>query len=218
MQGSLVRCLRSSGQGVLGFRCLRTHNICLLLKSLIKIHSPGNGSWESWLANSYGWEGGHYIGDCSRMHTNVWKDLTFGLSFFRSITHVRLGNSVSTAFWLDQWIGLVTLDVRFPCLFSHTTKPNASVAFVLSAADLRLSLQPRLSNAASSELQSMRDLLASVILMPHAPDERLCRVNDKPLSVAYAYESAFSSRPEDLFADFIWGKNYATNRCRLFTN
>ncbi|XP_044452145.1 uncharacterized protein [Triticum aestivum] len=193
-------------KGGLGFRCLRTHNICLLLKSLSKIHCPGNATWETWLANTYGWAGGHYIGDTHRLHTNVWKDLTSGLPFFRSITHVNIGNSISTAFWLDLWIGAVPLAFHFPNLFSHTTKQNVSVAFVLADVDLRLSLQPRLSNAANSELQSLRSLLATVILMPQVPDSRLCRINDKPLTVAFAYEAAFDSRPEDLFADFIWGR------------
>ena len=52
--------------------------------------------------------------------------------------------------------------------------------------------------------------------MPQVPDNRLCRINDKPLSVASAYGAAFSSRPDDQFSEFIWRKNYATNRCRLF--
>lgn len=53
----------------LGFRCLRTHNICLLLKSLNKIHSLGSSPWELWFAKQYGWEGGNYLGDSGHLHT-----------------------------------------------------------------------------------------------------------------------------------------------------
>ena len=69
-----------------------------------------------------------------------------------------------TAFWLDLWFGTQTLAVMFPALFSHTLRPNASVAHVLSTPDLQLSLQPSLTHAAASEFHELTALMPSVEL------------------------------------------------------
>lgn len=65
----------------------------------------------------------------------------------------------ATFFWLDHWLGESPLATTFPALFSHYFRPNSSVAMVLTASSdsLSLSLRPRLTSSATSELLALRE-------------------------------------------------------------
>ena len=86
-----------------------------------------------------------------KLQTNFWKYLTFGIYLFRSITCVKIGNGLSTVFWLDLGLAM-TLEVFTLRKKIPRYKTNVCVASVPSPADLHLSLQPTLSNIATTEL------------------------------------------------------------------
>ena len=71
-----------------------------------------------------------------------------------------------------MWIGNQTLANSFPALFSHTIRPNASVAHALSLADLRLLLRSRLTSATQSELLLLHDILVTATLDHVRSDRR----------------------------------------------
>lgn len=77
-----------------------------------------------------------------------------------------IGSGTSTAFWLDLWIPQhnTTLATQFLALFSHSTRPNASVARVLSLPLLNLDLMPCLTHAAGHELSIIWDIVAVFVL------------------------------------------------------
>ena len=120
-----------------------------------------------------------------------------------------------TAFWLDLWFGTQTLAVMFPALFSHTLRPNASVAHVFSTPDLQLSLQPRLTSAAASEFQELTALMPSVELNVSTDDTRLSRNSNKPPTSKDHYLVTFQAHPDDVFAPNIWC-NYSPPKCKFF--
>lgn len=128
---------------------------------------------------------------------------------------VILGNGQMTSFWLDLWCGSLPLAASFPALFSHVTRPHASVAKVLSTPVLQLSLQPRLSNAASMELLELQALVSPTQLNEDAPDSRVFRHNLKPLSTKEHYMLSFDASEDDPFATEIW-HNLAPPKCKFF--
>lgn len=140
-----------------------------------------------------------------------------GLEFFRSITKVHIGNGMTTAFWLDLWVQNSTQNLAtiFPALFSHTLRPSATVARVLSIPTFNLDLAPRLSHVAELELENLRTMLATVSLNVQVLDKRIGRIDGKPLACNSAYKAIWSDKPIDYFAPAIW-KNYAPNKCRIF--
>ena len=71
-----------------------------------------------------------------------------------------------------MWVGNQTLANSFPALFSHTIRPNASVAHALSLADLRLLLRSRLTSANQSELLLLHDILVTATLDHVRSDRR----------------------------------------------
>lgn len=201
-------------KGGLGFRCLCTHNSCLLLKHLLKVHSPGSAPWEQRFSASYGWSPFRNLGDVNSDST-VWKDIASGLDFLRSISKVTVGNGESTAFWLDLWIGQETLASRFPALFSHSLRPNISVSSAISSLASLSTFRPRLSNMALNELGDLQILVSTVVLNLQAVDVRVGRLDGKALSTSSAYSAAFAPKADDHAAPAIWN-NFATNKCRIF--
>ena len=121
-------------------------------KHLAKVHCPNSSPWESRMASIYGWSNNRYLGDSSPLDSLVWKDLSKGLNLYRDISKVYVGNGAATAFWLDVWLTDNTLVARFPAIFSHSTRLNASVARVLGDPVLCLDLRPMISSIAEQEL------------------------------------------------------------------
>jgi hypothetical protein len=199
----------------LGFRCLRSHNIALLMKFLSKIHSDSFVPWTDWFRDSYGWSVRKDLGDAHHLDSIVWKDLLACLPTFRNYTKVAIGSGSLTSFWHDLWFQDVCLAQSFPAIYSHTTKPNASVANICSSWTLNIALHTRLSHVASSELDSLRTLLVFVELDPSAIDVRVSRLDSRPLTTKSTYLAGFEHLQEVPFATTTW-KNFSTYRCRLF--
>jgi len=120
-----------------------------------------------------------------------------------------------TAFWMDHWWGTDSLAKTFPALFSHTLRPNASVARVLSAQVPILSLRPRLTNAAATELFELQSMMASIQLNPQVMDKRVLRKNGKIPTSKDHYLISFDSKPNDPFARAIWS-SFAPQKCNFF--
>jgi hypothetical protein len=202
-------------KGGLGFRCLHSHNIALLMKFLSKLHSDPTTPWKIWFGNAYGWSDNRDLGDLNRLDSVIWKDLLACLPAFRNATSVKIAFGSRTSFWLDQWLDGASLAQRFPSLFSHATKPNCSVKSVCSSSPFVLDLQPRLSHAAQSELHNLHTLLATVVLDENGLDVRISKFDSRPLTTKSAYLAAFDYLQEVPLATPTW-KNYSTNRCRTF--
>ena len=182
----------------------------------MKLHTPSASPWHSWFTTNYGWSSSRDLGDIKHFDTPVWSALVSGLQSFRDTTFVTVGSGNSTSFWLDLWLDDITLADRFPALFSHSRRKNASVARVLSMDNLFLDLQPRLSSAASSELAALTSCLSSTTLDPFVADFHFCRNSvSSPFSTAVSYSISFSHLEDDPFATHIW-RNFAPSRCRSF--
>jgi hypothetical protein len=203
-------------KGGLEFSNLRIQNICLLMKHLAKVHSPGSSPWESWFASSYGWNGSSCLGDPSRYDLVVWKDITSSLSHFQNISRVLVGDGRSTSFWFDHWVEDDSLASIFPALLSHVTEPNASVHMVLSSGIPIIKLQPRMSRAATLELENFLAIVGPLTLADDSLYRRVCKVSDKSLTVSLAYKNAFCDKPDFSLAGVCWKKNFAPNKCRMF--
>lgn len=160
------------------------------------------------------WTNSRNLGDSNHLDTVVWKDISHGLSFFRQLTKVMIGNGRATSFWLDLWILGDTPASRFSMLFSHYKRLNASVTRVLSSSSLVLGLQPKISFTAENGLTLLRSM-ATIILNSRVEDTRIGRLDGKPLSTRLAYAAAFANRPIDSWAMAVW-KNYAPNKCIIF--
>jgi hypothetical protein len=59
--------------------------------------------------------------------TPIWKDILAGLSDFRSLTFVQLGDGKTCSFWLDSWSAGSSQADQFHALFSQSTRPNVDV-------------------------------------------------------------------------------------------
>ena len=114
-----------------------------------------------------------------------------------------------------MWFGSHTLAETFPALFSHTLGPNAYVARVLMVPSLQLSLRPRLTNTASSELSELTALMSSVELDPSSNDARVLRSNNRPPTSKDHYLASFQEFPDDPFAPAIW-RSYTPQKCKFF--
>lgn len=158
--------------GGLGFSSLKHMNVCLLLKHLSKLHDAGIPTESSYLVTKYGWSESHDLGSAQSSATTVWKDILKGLSFFRSITSVTIGNGATTVFWSDLWLPntTTTLAQQFPALYTHSNRQSASVARVFASTDLNLHLTTRLSHAAECEVANLRIIMLSVNLNMQVPD------------------------------------------------
>jgi hypothetical protein len=137
-----------------------------------------------------------------------------GLSSFRQISKVSLGNGSSTAFWLDCWHGTQTLKERFPDLFSHSTRPNINVQTTLSVG-LRGSLGPRLTAAAEDDLRALTIELNLVDLRLEVPDLRGTRLTNKKLSNKCFYVNSFRHLQIDDVAPTVW-RSAAPLKCKIF--
>ncbi|KAE8810604.1 hypothetical protein D1007_12826 [Hordeum vulgare] len=207
----------SFSHGGLGFSSLHHLNSCLLFSHITKLHSATSVSSASHLATKYSWSETRDLDSPHPSESHIWRDIAKGLSFFRSIIKVQIGNGKSTAFWLDHWVPNLPQNLveTFPALFSHALRLGASVARTFSSPDMQLDLAPRLSHAAVLELENLRLVLAVVTLDMQVHDRRTGRIDGKPLTCNSAYKAIWSGRPVDHFAPTIW-KNYGPNKCRIF--
>jgi hypothetical protein len=85
-------------KGGLGFRCLHSHDIALLMKFLSKLHSNPLTPWETWFGSVYGWSENRDLGDPHRLDSVIWKDLLACLPAFRNATSVTIGSGTLCSF------------------------------------------------------------------------------------------------------------------------
>jgi hypothetical protein len=166
--------------GGLGILSIPSQNSAFLSKFLSKLHSDSSALWACWLRRSYGWASGHDLGEPHHFDTPVWKGIRAGLPTFHSISIVTLGNGASASFWFDS-----------------CTRPHADVASVFQNGP-SVSLAPRFSSPAASQLTMLDASLATTTLRPDVPDTRLCRATNKSLSNKDFYSFTFRHCTEDL--------------------
>jgi hypothetical protein len=140
----------TKNNGGLGVKDLELQNRCLLMKFINKLFSTEQASWKDWLLRDTISFDTPSIGSQSYL----WRIISDELNTYRSITHVNINNDASTSFWFDHWLPNGPLCSTHEALFTHTTRPNISMQCVFQGGfDLRL--RPRLTNAASSQLDSL---------------------------------------------------------------
>ena len=91
------------------------------------------------------------------------KILSSELQCYQSLTTARIGTGEHVAFWHDRWLLNITLQEAFPALYTHCTRPAASVRHVLRDG-LRRHLRPRLTNVAAGEESTLLDCLRHTTL------------------------------------------------------
>jgi hypothetical protein len=114
-------------------------NISLLTKWRWKLLHNDQAIWKDVLKSKYGNEviGKVDLGDEFKpWYASLWwKDLcsigcNLGDNWFSHGVIKKMGNGTNTRFWTDTWVGDVSLQSRFPRLFSISIQKNASVAEV----------------------------------------------------------------------------------------
>jgi hypothetical protein len=129
------------------------------------------------------------------------------LPLYRSITRVAVADGRSTSFWLDKWLPGEPLATRFPALFSHSTRPHASVAAVVS---LGLDLQSRLTRAAEEELRAVRRFIDTTSLSEGGDRRSIDSPSAPSFSSRAAYRALSPARPVDSAACLTWSLKIPT--------
>ena len=158
---------RPKAESGLGIRCLSTQNTCLQVKLLHRLHSSPDSPWASWAWKDV--DGPVAAGKRSSSGPH-WKALAALMPLYRDISTPTVGDGERTSFWLDDWLGGGALCNRVQALFSHATKPHASVATVLRRG-ITASLVPRLTAVAENELAMILPAINEVSLS-QLPDTR----------------------------------------------
>ncbi|KAK1663944.1 hypothetical protein QYE76_052103 [Lolium multiflorum] len=140
--------LLSKQEGGFGVKDPHRQNRCLLLNFIHKLHQADSLPWKDWFRQHSGQD----LGDSTSSPSFLDKIVRERLPLYRCITRATGISGTSTAFWLDKWIPDKPLAKRYPALFSHVTRPNASVAVVGSTG---LALQPRLTTTTERQIQEV---------------------------------------------------------------
>jgi hypothetical protein len=183
------------------------------IKLLHRLHAAPGSPWASWA-----WDAVHgpiAAGNIMERGPH-WSGLVKLMSLYRSISGVSVGNGERTCFWSEDWLGEGALGSRFPALFSHAVKPDASVATVLRAG-LRACLVPRLTAAGERELAAVEARMVTVCLND-APDRRSlvgCIKRTGDLSVAKLYAKCMSGAMPAPFAGFVW-QSFSPSHVKFF--
>jgi hypothetical protein len=127
-----------------------------------------------------------------------------------------IGDGEHTCFWSDYWLGDGDLKTRFPTLFLHTTKPEASVALVLRSG-LRACLGPCLTTIGERELAAVNTCIATVSLTTTTDLHALkrCMKRSGELSVSELYKLCTFGGIEAAFTEFVW-RSYAPSKVKFF--
>ncbi|CAO2185858.1 unnamed protein product [Urochloa humidicola] len=199
-------------QGGLGIRQLASHNKCLMLKLLHRLHNSNDSAWASWVRRRISLASMH--GDIFGAH---WRDLEELVPLYRAVTICEVKNGESTNFWCDLWSQAGRLCDAFPLLYSHATNAEISVAEVMREG-LDTYLVPRITRAGRDELIKLQSVLAAIVLTEEE-DRRtspLCdRNNTLRSGPVYKRLMEATGSPACAFADFVW-KNRAPPRVQFF--
>lgn len=181
---------------------MKLQNQCLLQKFWVKLHEPSSTSWQRWFHSIYGLGAGKDLGDAHYLDTPVWRSLLDLLQTFRATTQVHIGNGQHTSFWHDHWLGPAPLSHLMPALYSHSTRPNITVAAARGNGLWNLSL--RLSQAAINEMQALANAPMNCQLPLQQDDHRLLISSNRPYTATGAYRLAWTHLPDDPEAPLIW--------------
>ncbi|KAK1692507.1 hypothetical protein QYE76_009204 [Lolium multiflorum] len=141
-------------------------------------------------------------------------DRTSATRLLHYITRAMVVSGTSTAFWLDKWLPGKPLAERYPALFSHVTRPNASVAVVASTG---LALQPRFTGAAERELQVVLGIVGSAALTAGQDVRFIDSPSTRPpFSTREAYRMFSPSHALDVSGCTSWGLRLPT-KVRIFS-
>ena len=186
--------------GGLGIRDFGTHNVCLLLNLIHRLHSADSSAWANWISERVDIVNMH--GDNLGHHWELLKSL---LPLYQALTTVQLGDGRSTLLWTNVWTGDEALEDRFPRLFSHCINKGCTVQQAIST-NLQGCFVNRLSTQAQHELQELNDILQQLQLSDQ-PDMRLStfsRTKDKlDTSAIYRLLKA-RGQENDPTSSFIW--------------
>ena len=103
---------------------------------------------------------------------------------------------------MDKWRAGAPLYLRFPALFSHVTRPHATIATVVGS---DLELLPRLTAAAAAELELVMAIIADTALRDGADARLLDSATPRTFSSREAYMMLAPPRPIDSDACICWG-------------
>ena len=150
------------------------------------------------------------LGDKPTNPSFLYKIVAYCFPVYRALTRVTLRDGRRCSFWMVKWRTGAPLFLRFPALFSHTTRPHASVATVVASG---LDLQPHLTAAA--ELLLLQDIIATTTLHDGADSRPLdsdaaCPPGSTPFSSREAYRMFALPRPPDPDAGIYWGLSVLT--------
>ncbi|KAK1677186.1 hypothetical protein QYE76_038035 [Lolium multiflorum] len=185
-------------EGGFGIKDLHRQNRCLLLNFVHKLHQNDPLPWKDWFRQHSGQD----LGDVTSAPSFIDKIVRECLPLYRAITRVSVVSGTSTAFWLDKWLPGMPLADRYPALFSHVTRPHASVATVILSG---FSLQPRLSGAAERELRAVVTLVGSVALGDGQDLRCIDSPSAPPFSSREAYRMLSPRHGKDVSSCTSWG-------------
>ncbi|KAK1641575.1 hypothetical protein QYE76_059380 [Lolium multiflorum] len=155
---------------------------------------------------------GRDLGESSSSPSFLERIVEECLPLYRTITKVTVVSGTATSFWFDRWLPGEPLAKRFAALFSHCTRPQASVAVV---AALGIDLQPWLSSVAEGELRLALQLLHATPLR-EGPDLRsMDTPAAPPFSTRAAYRLLSPVHPRDVSACCSWALRLPT-KLRIF--
>jgi hypothetical protein len=112
-------------------------NISLLAKWHWRLLGGGDALWKDVIRSKYEEEVFGKVdwgeGNKPWFSSLWWKDINLigsnlGTNWFARSVKRSMGNSASTSFWLDIWVGNSPLKDRFPRLYSISNKKDAMVA------------------------------------------------------------------------------------------
>jgi hypothetical protein len=125
---------KQKSEGGLGIRDLRLVNLSLLAKWRWKLLVEGDEVWKKVIIAKYG---EHVMGNTrleetlgGQLGSSWWKDLCRldnGVGWFTQVAVKKMGCGNSIKFWKDIWVDNISLEHRFPRLFSISTQKDAMV-------------------------------------------------------------------------------------------
>jgi hypothetical protein len=187
----------SKQEGGFSIRDLHRQNRCLLLNFVHKLHQPESLPWKTWFRRHSAGD----LGDSSSTPSFLEKIVAECLLLYRSITRCSIVDGTHTAFWMDRWTSGGCLAAQFPALFSHCTRPNATVDVVKTSG---LSLQPRLTGVALAELARLRELIDGLDLRAGCDARFIDLATPLPFSSRAAYRALSSTATMDRSAVLAW--------------
>ena len=156
------------------------------------------------------------LGDPKLTKTRAWTQINGLIADYRNATCVQLGNGVSTLLWKDKWTINGPLCVQFPALFSHTTRPNVSVADCWQNGGWNIPLNHITSDRAENERVALMNFLASCTLDQEKVDKRGWRLNmGDEFSVKNMYSLMNWGGVEHITASTVW-KCAAPKKGKMF--